>query len=408
MRAMDRRGVGVIRGGGGELRGIARLLMAFALVAVLFAGLPALADASPKSKLKRTRSKISAAQKSKASLGDEIARLEKQMVEIEARLDGLTDKIQVIGKKLGAKRAKLVALQKKLAAKRAELAEAERVFQLEQTEFQKRVAISYKTPETTYLDVLLESSSFDDLITRTSLVHDLILSNNQLVARLEASRDKVKREKQEIADAEHEVHVVVDELERQSAELVALRDQQAASRSAARAARSQKTRALLSVNNNLAELRRQEDRLLAESNQLAGVIGSSSGGGGTGRLIWPVPGAVCSPFGYRIHPIFHTRKFHTGIDIAAGYGTPIRAADSGSVIYATWMGGYGNVVIINHGGGLSTLYAHQASIRTSVGASVSRGQVIGVVGSTGYSTGPHLHFEVRVGGNPRNPMLYLP
>ena len=99
---------------------------------------------------------------------------------------------------------------------------------------------------------------------------------------------------------------------------------------------------------------------------------------------------------------------HTGIDLAAGYGTPIRAADSGTVIYATWMGGYGNVIIVDHGRGISTLYAHQSSLAAGNGQRVGRGQVIGYVGSTGFSTGAHLHFEVRVNGNPVDPMGYLP
>jgi murein DD-endopeptidase MepM/ murein hydrolase activator NlpD len=124
-------------------------------------------------------------------------------------------------------------------------------------------------------------------------------------------------------------------------------------------------------------------------------------------MTWPVSGPIVSPYGYRIHPILGYRKLHTGIDFAVGYGTPIRAADSGMVIYATWMSGYGNVIIIDHGRGISTLYAHQSSLAAGSGALVSRGQVVGYVGSTGFSTGPHLHFEVRVNGDPVDPMGYL-
>ncbi|MCX6372704.1 MAG: M23 family metallopeptidase [Actinobacteria bacterium] len=124
-------------------------------------------------------------------------------------------------------------------------------------------------------------------------------------------------------------------------------------------------------------------------------------------MMWPVNASVGSPFGWRIHPILGYRKFHTGIDLGVAYGTPIHAADSGTVIYATWMGGYGNVIIIDHGRGISTLYAHQSSLAVGTGTRVVRGQVIGYVGSTGFSTGPHLHFEVRVNGNPVDPMGYL-
>lgn len=127
----------------------------------------------------------------------------------------------------------------------------------------------------------------------------------------------------------------------------------------------------------------------------------------TGGFQWPANGSKTSNYGWRTHPIFGTRRFHAGIDIGAGYGAPIVAAAAGAVVSAGWQGGYGNTVVIDHGGGLATLYAHQSSIGVVAGQSVQRGQTIGAVGSTGYSTGPHLHFEVRVNGATRDPMQYF-
>lgn len=124
-------------------------------------------------------------------------------------------------------------------------------------------------------------------------------------------------------------------------------------------------------------------------------------------FIWPVNGAVVSSFGFRIHPIFGTQRFHSGIDINAGTGTPIAASAGGVVITAGWMDGYGNTVIIDHGGGFATLYGHQSQLGVSVGQSVNQGAIIGYVGSTGWSTGPHLHFEIRIGGAPVDPLGYL-
>ena len=171
----------------------------------------------------------------------------------------------------------------------------------------------------------------------------------------------------------------------------------------------------------MASWSRQEDELSAESARIADQIkaaqaaanqprqgaSSGSGNGGGGDLYRPVPGAITSAFGYRIHPIFHVRKMHTGVDMHAGMGTPIHAAEGGTVISAGWRGGYGKCVVISHGGNLATLYGHLSAIQVSVGERVGRGEVIGKVGSTGYSTGPHLHFEVRVGGSPVNPANYL-
>ncbi|GAH90225.1 unnamed protein product, partial [marine sediment metagenome] len=127
----------------------------------------------------------------------------------------------------------------------------------------------------------------------------------------------------------------------------------------------------------------------------------------SGKFAWPVAGRIISGFGYRIHPIFGVRRFHSGIDLVAPYGTLVKAGDGGQVIQAGYFGGYGNSVMLYHGGGFATWYAHLSSINVSIGQFVQRGQVIGLVGSTGWSTGPHLHFEVRINGAPQNPRAYL-
>ena len=128
---------------------------------------------------------------------------------------------------------------------------------------------------------------------------------------------------------------------------------------------------------------------------------------GSGALAWPLRGRITSRFGYRRHPIYGGRSHHTGLDIAAKYGTPIKAADAGEVIFSGWWDGYGKAVVIDHGKKTTTVYGHMSRIYKSVGAIVAKGQVLGLVGSTGYSTGPHLHFEVRKNGKPKNPMNYL-
>jgi murein DD-endopeptidase MepM/ murein hydrolase activator NlpD len=123
---------------------------------------------------------------------------------------------------------------------------------------------------------------------------------------------------------------------------------------------------------------------------------------------WPVNARVTSEFGYRTHPVYRTRRLHAGMDIGAPRGTPIASSNDGVVIFAGRQGGYGNTVIVDHGGGVTTLYAHQTSFNTSVGQLVSRGDIVGFVGATGTATGNHLHFEVRVSGSPTNPRKYLP
>ena len=132
---------------------------------------------------------------------------------------------------------------------------------------------------------------------------------------------------------------------------------------------------------------------------------------GNGKFLWPVPSSsyISSPWGYRIHPIYGTKKLHAGIDIAASSGSNIVAAESGTVILSSWgyNGGYGNYIIVSHGNGYTTRYAHCSNLYVKVGETVSRGQVIAAVGSTGASTGPHCHFEVRINGESVNPVNYL-
>ena len=130
--------------------------------------------------------------------------------------------------------------------------------------------------------------------------------------------------------------------------------------------------------------------------------------GATGSMMWPCPSChtITSPFGWRYHPIYQTQKYHSGVDIGASYGATIVAADGGTIITAGSVSGYGNCVVINHGNGITTLYGHMSSIAVSVGQKVSKGQTIGYVGSTGNSTGPHLHWEVTVNGVRQNPLNY--
>ncbi len=385
---------------------LATLVLAFAGAVATAARAETAAELQQK--LKAARSKIDAAKKHKASLSEQISNLDGRLAAIQDKLAGLGDQIAGVEEKLSVTREKLGVLRKELRLKKLELAEAQAELELEQKNFAERAVLSYKSDDLDYVDVMLSSSDFEDLISRVNVIHDLLGGNNVLVGGLETARDEVDAEKDAIAKRENAVADAARVLQEKSDELAALRAAQAASQAAALAVRQEKQGALKGVNKDLAELEKQENQLLAESQAITGVVGGGgSSGSGSGALSWPVNGSVSSPFGWRIHPILGYRKFHTGVDISVGYGVPIHSSAAGTVIYATWMGGYGNVIIVDHGDGLSTLYAHQSSLAVGNGARVARGQTVGYVGSTGFSTGPHLHFEVRVNGNPVDPMGYL-
>ena len=201
-------------------------------------------------------------------------------------------------------------------------------------------------------------------------------------------------------------------VQEQSDALLAARAEQVEATSVAHAEASREQALLESLRGTRSEYERRIREQQRESDAIADLLRRRGRGGATtsgrGSMSSPLANpVVTSTFGYRVHPIFGDSRLHTGLDFRASSGTPLQAARSGEVVFAGWRGGYGNCTIIDHGGGIATLYAHQSAIRVEAGQEVTRGEVIGAAGSTGFATGPHLHFEVRVNGVPANPMPYL-
>ena len=260
----------------------------------------------------------------------------------------------------------------------------------------RRVRDIYMHGQISYLDVLFGAKDFGDLMTRMDLLKRVIHEDYDLVR-------TVLDEKQEIET-------------RQSA-LEEDRKTQAEQEQKTRAARQimeqkvAKQQALIDkMKSDKAVFDQQYDELMAASKQIANMIRGSHYNvqpSGSGAMIWPISGPITSEFGWRTHPITGDQRFHSGLDIGGDYGIPVHAAQSGTVTYAGWISGYGNTVIIDHGGGVTTLYGHNQSLAVGEGQSVSQGEVISYCGSTGNSTGPHCHFEVRQNGEPVSPYGYL-
>ena len=263
----------------------------------------------------------------------------------------------------------------------------------------RRIRDIYKNGQINYLDVLLGAKDFNDFVSRMDILKKILAYDNALIQGTKVDREALRKAKEQL------------ELDR--AKIVELRKLAAAKREQV-AARRQERRGVLNAATYERETAEQAYRELIEtSRQIEQMIkriqsGDKIVGGSTGTMTWPAEGEITSPFGWRVHPIFGTQRLHTGIDIGADYGDAIRAADGGVVIHSDWMGGYGNAVIIDHGNGISTLYAHNSQLLVSEGQTVAKGQTVARCGSTGYSTGPHLHFEVRQNGSPVNPLNYLP
>ena len=263
----------------------------------------------------------------------------------------------------------------------------------------RRLRDIYKNGQVNYLDVLFGAKDFNDFVSRMDILKKILAYDNALIQGTRSDRAALAKAK--------------EQLEADRGKIVELRKLAVIKRDQV-ASRRQERQGVLNAATYERETAEQAYRELIEtSKEIEQMIrriqsGEKNVGGSTGTMLWPAEGEITSPFGWRTHPIFGTQRLHTGIDIGADYGDTVRAADGGVVIHSDWMGGYGNAVIIDHGNGISTLYAHNSQLLVSEGQAVAKGQAISRVGSTGYSTGPHLHFEVRQNGSPVNPLNFLP
>ncbi|MCZ7534758.1 MAG: peptidoglycan DD-metalloendopeptidase family protein [Acidimicrobiia bacterium] len=232
---------------------------------------------------------------------------------------------------------------------------------------------------------------------------DVVEELRALQKEAEALAAEADRGREEVAEALAGLEAEREQLER-------LRAERAARRDAAAAEQLAEERQVAEVRTRVAEYEAELASLQATSSEIGSMLATAQAGQQPAAgfvLVRPVPGEITSGFGERVHPILGTVRMHAGADMHADYGTPIVAGAAGEVVWAGWRDGYGNTVIIDHGNRFATLYAHQSVVRVSVGQTVEAGQVVGEVGSTGLSTGPHLHFEVRVLGTPVDPAPYL-
>ncbi len=282
----------------------------------------------------------------------------------------------------------------KLDAKKAELAERIRIYK-------KRLRDIYINGQINYLDVLLGAKDFSDFSSRMYLLQKIIRSDLSMLEQIKKDAEEISQRQDELNAELRDIKITQNELEIKKAKVEELRKQRAGilyeAEEEKQSSEAEYERLLVISENIAAMLRNMENS--GNLNQ-----GPVAGGG----FMWPCSGPITSPFGWRIHPVFGTSKFHSGIDIGVDYGTPILATNAGTVVYSGWLGGYGYCVMVDHGGGIVSLYGHNQSLAVSEGQYVNRGALLSYAGSTGYSTGPHLHFEIRVHGEVVDPIGYLP
>jgi murein DD-endopeptidase MepM/ murein hydrolase activator NlpD len=351
------------------------------------------------------REEIAAARAKAGTLTSEIQAATQRIEALGGDIGALSALIDQLEAELSAHRARLDQLRSRIEAQTREIDYLKEQYAIAIRHLEERLIELYQNEETDSFGILLQVQSLGDLVDQLEYFETIGRQDQAITTELSTLRDEMKVAREQTRLTKVEVAKETDVLARKTAEQVAARTELVAQQNALAAARANRRSVLAGIRSSKAHAQEDLEDLQAESAALATQIRNSSGGSsGSGSsssgFIWPVNGVVTSGFGWR------WGRMHEGIDIAAPTGTPIRAAAGGSIIFAGYMGGYGNLVVIDHGNGLSTAYAHQSAIYIG-GGSVSQGTVIGAVGSTGNSTGPHLHFEVRVNGSAVDPMGYL-
>lgn len=345
------------------------------------------------SELESIQGQIGNARAQKASAEEIIREIAVKLHTIQVELDAANAELDRIHSEEDKVNAQIKQIELELEAARKQLLERQDLLN-------KRIRAIYIHGQLNYLEVIMGSKNFSDFANRLELLKRVIRSDYNLIQDIRVRQEQIQAKMNELSLQKQELEKLAAEATKAQQAIEMKRAEQQAVMDSAKAQR------------DAAE--QMEQDLIASSERIRQQIQARQGGGmepqviGSGILGYPCSGPITSPFGYRIHPIFGTTIYHSGIDIGVDEGTPVHAADSGVVIYSgSGLTGYGNVVIIDHGNGLSTLYAHNSALLVSEGESVSKGQVVAYSGMTGYASGPHVHFEVRVNGSPTDPMGYL-
>ena len=265
-----------------------------------------------------------------------------------------------------------------------------------------------------YWAVLFKSDNFYDFVTRLDFIKKITQNDVKEIKKLKEQRLRLEHQEEELISLRNELIEAEKRYREQQMREMQLRAEQKSVLDQVSAQKAVQSKLVYDLefltrgeNAELEELIRQEQALYADQTRKIKPAGKPQKVVSSSSFIWPVRGVITSPFGYRMHPIRGRYIFHSGIDIGVASGTPIKCSANGTVIMSTWYGGYGNCIIVDHGGGWSTLYGHCSALYVSKGKTVLQGTVIGAVGSTGMSTGPHLHFEVRYNGSPVDPRSRL-
>ncbi|MBX9671009.1 MAG: peptidoglycan DD-metalloendopeptidase family protein [Candidatus Obscuribacterales bacterium] len=353
----------------------------------------------------------------KTDMEAEMEALDRKREEIHARIAGARKKeklayakLSEITHKLHATEGTLKNSKNKLNATENQIEKTADTINKTETAAQKhehlaghRLREIYEGHRLSFLEMAFQVDSLQNLLDRVYYQERIASLDRSLIDQLRARRQALEDNKSRLDHEKNKLGDIVTEIAKKAMEFAKLRVSQ---EQAADQLRTQRAFFEQAERELAMQSKALEKQILAMETSSENHSNKPMQRG-TGSMAMPLRAKVTSPFGWRTHPIFRRRKFHTGVDLAGPRRSPIRASDSGHVLYTGWYGGYGKVVIVSHGSNLSTLYAHLSSFAVSKGQNIAKGDVVGYEGATGFATGPHLHFEVRVEGKPNNPLNYV-
>lgn len=352
-----------------------------------------------KAQVDALKTKVAEAGKRKNELKNQLSGLTNDLSALQKQISLLDSQIEAQQDEIDAQEELLTELTQMIADKTIELEESERQQAEQYAQLRSRLRYMVEHGTTSSLSILLSSDSFSDFLNRYEIIRQISLRDENLFEQLKAIRDKVLTEKQELEDTKKEAEDTKLQMEANKAELEAQMEAKRKQMDSIQLAQK-------NVKDAYTAMIETEDELMAQYKKAAAEYAAQSTYVG-GTFMWPLPAGnnvVTCKYGMRTHPITGKRKLHTGVDLRAATGTKVYAANKGTVTTSGYSSAWGNYIIISHGGGITTLYAHLSKRSVSKDDKVKQGDIIGYSGNTGYSTAPHLHFEISKNGSTYNPL----
>jgi murein DD-endopeptidase MepM/ murein hydrolase activator NlpD len=387
--------------------------VALALLLLLAAAAPALGDDAGRkhqidSQIATLQNQLTGQRKHEQALRSAVDDYTTRIRALEARVGDVSLHLETLEADLSLHQKRLDALNALFHVQSERLTTLRSQYRKSLAVLNRRLVDIYESDDPTTLDILFGSRSIQDAIDRVQALSEINAQDRAVSAAVARAKTQVNAARKKTKRLRATVNAETAVIRTRTDQTRAVRDDLVGARDDLSSSKQKKVQDLSTLTTSERAEAEEIDALQAASARIAAQIraAQSRNTGPTqtpsnAGLIWPVQGPVTSPFGWR------WGRMHEGVDIGVGYGTPIHAAAGGTVIYCGWEEGYGNFVVLDHGGNLATAYGHQSSIAVTCGQQVSQGDVIGYVGCTGHCFGPHLHFEVRVNGNPVDPLGYL-